>query len=191
MDADARDDVRMTNDYLRQKSIPFAVKLKATVQNFKFNCIGTVSKVNSDGTRVTVTLPYLDSNLKPIQLQGIEVLRPGTHAVQVKYKPSVGDVALVFAMQDYWSEAKFSATPEKQTVKAEPYGNVTMKAILVQTNEDNDKATIIEVKDNELNITTPLKLNVTCEKDITVDAGNSNVIIKSKKTTVNDHLEIT
>ena len=48
-----------------------------------------------------------------------------------------------------------------------------MKAILVQTNEDNADATIIELTDETLNIKTPLNVNVTCDK-----------------LTINDHLTV-
>lgn len=163
----------MNNEQLRNKSIPFEVKLKYLVQDLRFSLVGTVSKVNSDGTRVDVTLPYLDCNLKPIIFQGIEVLRPGTHDLLIKYRPKVGDVAIVLSMQDYWLESKFNQQPEKQSVQAEPYSNVTMKAILVQTNEDNANATIIELTDETLNIKTPLNVNVTCDK-----------------LTINDHLTV-
>lgn len=195
-----------SNDYVRQRAIPLEVKIRTLVKDIRFNVVGTISKVNDDGTRIDVTLPYLDCNMQPIVLKGIEVLRPGTHAIIIKYKPVVGDVALVFAMQDYWVEGQFDHQPEKQSVKAEPYSNVTMKAILVQTNEDNPDATIIDVKDDEIAITAPLKTNitckdavtitaesttaVTCKDDATVDASGKNVVVKAAKVTINDHLTV-
>lgn len=188
----------MNNEQLRNKSIPFEVKLKYLVQDLRFSIIGTVSNVNSDGTRVDVTLPYLDCNLKPVVFQGIEVLRPGTHDVIVKYAPKVGDVAIVLSMQDYWLESKFNQQPEKQSVQAEPYSNVTMKAILVQTNESNSDATIVDIKEDEIAITAPLKttivcndtVNITCKGDTTLDASNKNVVVKASKVTINDHLTV-
>lgn len=179
-----------SNDYVRQRAIPLEVKIRTLVKDIRFNVVGTVSKVNDDGTRIDVTLPYLDCNMQPIVLKGIEVLRPGTHAIIIKYKPVVGDVALVFAMQDYWVEGQFDHQPEKQSVKAEPYSNVTMKAILVQTNEENSDATIVDVKDDEITITAPLKTNITCKDDVTVDASDKNVVVKAAKVTVNDHLTV-
>ena len=195
-----------SNDYIRQRTIPLEVKIRTLLKDIRFNVVGTVNKVNDDGTRIDVTLPYLDCNMQPIVLKGIEILRPGTHAIIIKYKPVIGDVALVFAMQDYWAEGQFSHQPEKQSVKAEPYSNVTMKAILVQTNEDNSDATIIDVKDDEIAITAPLKTNITCKDavtitaesttditckaDATVDASNKNVVVKAAKVTVNDHLTV-
>ena len=195
-----------SNDYIRQRTIPLEVKIRTLVKDIRFNVIGTVSKVNEDGTRIDVTLPYLDCNMQPIVLKGIEILRPGTHNIIIKYKPVVGDVALVFAMQDYWAEGQFDHKPEEQSVKAEPYSNVTMKAILVQTNEDNSDATIIDVKEDEIAITAPLKTNitckdavtitaesttaVTCKDDATVDASGKNVVVKAAKVTVNDHLTV-
>ena len=195
-----------SNDYVRQRAIPLEVKIRTLVKDIRFNVVGTVSKVNDDGTRIDVTLPYLDCNMQPIVLKGIEVLRPGTHAIIIKYKPVVGDVALVFAMQDYWVEGQFDHQPEKQSVKAEPYSNVTMKAILVQTNEDNSDATIVDVKDDEITITAPLKTSITCtdtvtitaesttkitcKADVTVDASNKNVVVKAAKVAINDHLTV-
>ena len=195
-----------SNDYIRQRTIPLEVKVRTLVKDIRFNVVGTVSKVNEDGTRIDVTLPYLDCNMQPIVLKGIEILRPGTHNIIIKYKPVVGDVALVFAMQDYWTEGQFDHKPEEQSVKAEPYSNVTMKAILVQTNEDNSDATIIDVKEDEIAITAPLKTDitckdavtitaesttaVTCKDDATVDASGKNIVVKAAKVTVNDHLTV-
>ena len=195
-----------SNDYVRQRAIPLEVKIRTLVKDIRFNVVGTVSKVNDDGTRIDVTLPYLDCNMQPIVLKGIEVLRPGTHAIIIKYKPVVGDVALVFAMQDYWVEGQFDHQPEEQSVKAEPYSNVTMKAILVQTNEDNSDATTVEITDEALNIKTPLKTSITCKDtvtitaesttkitckaDVTVDASDKNVVVKAAKVAINDHLTV-
>ena len=64
----------MTQDYVRQKALSLEVKLRSLVHSMRFSCVGVVSTVNAEGTRISVTLPYLDSNLKPIILQGIEVL---------------------------------------------------------------------------------------------------------------------
>lgn len=179
-----------SNDYIRQRAIPFEVKLKSLIQDIRFNVVGTVSKVYDEGKRVDVTLPYLDCNMKPIVLAGIEVLRPGTHAITIKYSPEVGDVALVFAMQDYWVEGMFSHQPEKQSVKAEPYSNVTMKAILVQTNEDNEDATIVEVAEDAINITAPFPVNITCKDAVTIDASDQEVSLTCSKCTINDHLTV-
>lgn len=165
-----------SNDYIRQRTIPLEVKVRTLVKDIRFNVVGTVSKVNDDGTRIDVTLPYFDCNMQPIVLKGIEILRPGTHNIIVKYKPVVGDVALVFAMQDYWVEGQFDHKPEEQAVKAEPYSNVTMKAILVQTNEDNDDATIIDVKEDEIAITAPLKTNITCKDAVTITSESTTDI---------------
>ena len=195
-----------SNDYIRQRTIPLEVKVRTLVKDIRFNVVGTVSKVSNDGTRIDVTLPYLDCNLQPIVLKGIEILRPGTHNIIVKYKPVVGDVALVFAMQDYWVEGQFNHQPEKQSVKAEPYSNVTMKAILVQTNEDNTDATILDVKEDEITITAPLKTTITCKdavtittesttkitcKDnVTVDASDKKVVVKAATVSINNHLTV-
>ena len=195
-----------SNDYVRQRAIPLEVKIRTLVKDIRFNVVGTVSKVNNDGTRIDVTLPYLDCNMQPVVLKGIEILRPGTHNIVIKYKPVVGDVALVFAMQDYWVEGQFDHQPEKQSVKAEPYSNVTMKAILVQTNEENTDATILDVKEDEITITAPLKTTITCKdavtitaesttkitckKDVTVDASNQNVVVKASTVSINDHLTV-
>ena len=165
-----------SNDYIRQRTIPLEVKIRTLVKDIRFNVVGTVSKVNEDGTRIDVTLPYLDCNMQPLILKGIEILRPGTHNIIIKYKPVVGDVALVFAMQDYWAEGQFDHKPEEQSVKAEPYSNVTMKAILVQTNEDNSDATIIDVKEDEIAITAPLKTNITCKDAVTITAKSTTDI---------------
>ena len=195
-----------SNDYVRQRAIPLEVKIRTLVKDIRFNVVGTVSKVNNDGTRIDVTLPYLDCNMQPVVLKGIEILRPGTHNIVIKYKPVVGDVALVFAMQDYWVEGQFDHQPEKQSVKAEPYSNVTMKAILVQTNEENTDATILDVKEDEITITAPLKTTITCKdavtitaesttkitckENVTVDASDQNVVVKASTVSINDHLTV-
>ena len=51
-----------------------------------------------------------------------------------------------------------------------------MKAILVQTNEDNSDATIIDVKEDEIAITAPLKTNITCKDAVTITAESTTDI---------------
>ena len=174
----------MNQDYARQRTISADVKIRSLVQEMTFGCVGTVSGVNTKGTRVDVSLPYLDANLQPIILKGIEVVRPGTHALRVVYTPTIGDVVLVFSMQDYWAEVKHNNLPTKRDVYFEPYSTVTMKAIPIQTNEDNAKATIIEVKEDSLNISTPLKVNITCDKQTTVTCKDKADVTIEKQTTV-------
>ena len=145
---------------LREKTIPFEVKLKRLIANMHLNCIGIVAEVSEDGSRVNVNLPYLDCNNKVVTIKGIEVLRPGTNLVKIKIKPEVGDVVLLFAQQEYWAEVAFAQQPTAKTVASDAYNDNTIKAILVQTNEANDNATNIEVTDEEVKINTPLKINI-------------------------------
>ena len=161
-------------DYIREQNIPLEVKLKTLVTDIKFHVVGTVKKVYPSGSRVDVVLPHLTCNMTPVILQGIEVLRMGTSKVQVKYKPNVGDVVIVLAMQNYWSAVKTNTVPAKSEINAQPYSTVTMKAILVQSNEESTDATVIEVSENAVDINTSL-----------------DVTLKCNKLTINDHLEVT
>lgn len=167
---------------LREKNIPFEVKLKRLIANMHLNCIGIVADVNDDGSRIDVNLPYLDCNNKKVTIKGIEVLRSGTHLVKVKVKPEVGDVVLLFAQQDYWAEATFAQQPTTKKIAYDAYNDNTIKALLVQTNEDNEDATNIEITDEEINIKTSLKVNVT------VDGNEATVTCD--KLTINDHLTV-
>lgn len=145
---------------LREKAIPFEVKLKRLITSMHLNCIGIVADVNADGSRINVNLPYLDCNNKTVTIKGVEVLRPGTNLVKIKIKPEVGDVVMLFAQQDYWAEAKFAQQPTSKKIAYDAYNDNTIKALLVQTNEANDDATNIEVTDEEIKINTPLKINI-------------------------------
>lgn len=167
---------------LREKTIPFEVKLKRLIANMHLNCIGIVAEVSEDGSRVNVNLPYLDCNNKTVTIKGVEVLRPGTNLVKIKIKPEVGDVVLLFAQQEYWSEAKFDQQPTPKTTASDPYNDNTIKAILVQTNEANEDATNIEVTDEEINIKTPLKVNVTVD--------DNEATVTCKKLIINNHLTV-
>lgn len=167
---------------LREKTIPFEVKLKRLIANMHLNCIGIVANVNEDGSRINVNLPYLDCNNKPVTIKGVEVLRPGTNLVKIKVKPEVGDVVLLFAQQEYWAEATFAQQPITKNVASDAYNDNTIKALLVQTNEDNEDATNIEITDEEVNIKTALKVNVT------VDGNEATVTCD--KLTINDHLTV-
>lgn len=167
---------------LREKSIPFEVKLKRLIASMHLNCIGIVADVNNDGSRIDVNLPYLDCNNKPVTIKGIEVLHPGTNLVKVKIKPEVGDVVMLFAQQEYWAEVTFNALPKKKDINSEPYNDNTIKALLVQTNETNEDATNIEVTDKEINIKTPLKVNVTVD--------DNEATVTCNKLTINDHLTV-
>lgn len=167
---------------LREKTIPFEVKLKRLIANMHLNCIGIVADVNSDGSRIDVNLPYLDCNNKTVTIKGVEVLRPGTHLVKIKIKPEIGDIVLLFAQQDYWVEATFAQQPIPKVTASDAYNDNTIKALLVQTNDTNENATNIEVTDEEINIKTPLKVNVTVD-------GNE-AVVTCDKLTINDHLTV-
>lgn len=167
---------------IRDKAIPFEVKIKQLITAMHLNCIGTVAAVNDDGSRIDVNLPYLDCNGQIVSIKGVEVLRPGTHLVRIKVKPEVGDVVLLFAQQSYWSKVMFGHKPSKATTSCNKYNDATIKALLVQTNEDNEDATNIEVTDEEINIKTSLKVNVV------VDGNEATVTCD--KLTINDHLTV-
>lgn len=183
---------------LREKTIPFEVKLKRLIANMHLNCIGIVADVNSDGSRIDVNLPYLDCNNKVVTIKGVEVLRPGTHLVKIKIKPEIGDVVLLFAQQDYWVEATFAQQPIPKVTASDAYNDNTIKALLVQTNEDNENATLIDIKEDTIEITAPLKttivckdeVNITCEASATVDASDQEVSLTASKVTINDHLTV-
>lgn len=191
---------------LREKTIPFEVKLKRLITSMHLNCIGIVAEVSEDGSRVNVNLPYLDCNNKTVTIKGVEVLRPGTNLVKIKIKPEVGDVVLLFAQQDYWSEVKFNQQPIPKTTVSNPYNDNTIKALLVQTNETNEDATLINIKEDEIEITAPLKTtivckdavtitsesttDITCKDAVTVDASDKEVTVKAKKVTINNHLTV-
>lgn len=183
---------------LREKTIPFEVKLKRLIASMHLNCIGIVADVNSDGSRIDVNLPYLDCNNKPVTIKGIEVLRPGTNLVKIKIKPEIGDVVLLFAQQEYWSEVQFARQPLPKTVAFDAYNDNTIKALLVQTNEENKDATLIDVKEDTIEITAPLKttivckdeVSITCKASVAVDASDQEVSLTASKVTINDHLTV-
>lgn len=183
---------------LREKTIPFEVKLKRIIASMHLNCIGIVADVNSDGSRIDVNLPYLDCNNKPVTIKGIEVLRPGTNLVRVKIKPEVGDVVLLFAQQEYWSEVAFNQQPIPKATASDAYNDNTIKALLVQTNDTNEDATLINIKEDAIEITAPLKttivckdeVNITCEASATVDASDQEVALTASKVTINNHLTV-
>lgn len=161
---------------LREKTIPFEVKLKRLIANMHLNCIGIVADVNSDGSRINVNLPYLDCNNKIVTIKGVEVLRPGTNRVKVKIKPEVGDVVLLFAQQEYWAEATFAQQPTPKIVSSDAYNDNTIKALLVQTNKDNENATLIDIKEDEIEITTPLKTTIVCKDAVTITSESTTDI---------------
>lgn len=173
---------------LRSQQVSFDNKIKGLITNIRFSCIGSVKSVYSEGKRIDVVLPYLTVNNEPIVLKGIEVLRPGTHKVKITYTPEVGDAVIVLAMQNYNGTTKFNSTqlPQNQCPYFELYGNTTMKALLVQTNEENKDAINISVEDTEIKITCPEKVTINCNADVTINASDVNVALKAKKFSVND-----
>ena len=169
---------------LREKTIPFEVKIKRLITSMHLNCIGTVADVSADGSRIDAVLPYLDCNSKPITIKGIEVLRIGTHKVKVKVKPEVGDVVLLFAQQDYWPEVTFAHVPTPKKVSSDAYNDVTIKALLVQTNEDNPNATIVDIKSDAVSITAPLRLDITCDSAVNITNKGDATITNKGSTNV-------
>ena len=173
---------------LRSEQVSFENKIRSLITEIRFSCIGNVSKVYAEGKRIDVILPYLTVNNEPITLKGIEVLRYGTHKVKISYTPEVGDAVIVLAMQNYNGTTQFSPTPlpRDKCPYFELYGNTTMKAILVQTNEDNEDAINISVNNTDVEVTCPGTITVNCESDVTIDASNVNVNLNAKKFSVND-----
>lgn len=164
---------------LRSKSVSFESKIKSLITAINFSCVGNVSKVYKDGKRIDVTLPYLTVNNTPIEIKGVEVLRPGTHKVKVLYTPEVGDAVIVFAMQNYKQSMQYGQTPlpKSQCPYFDLYGNTTMKALLVQTNEENTEALNIDIKDDQVTIDVPSSI--------------STVNINATKVNINDgHLTV-
>lgn len=152
----------------RSTQVSFENKIRSLITDIRFSCIGNVSKVYAKGKRVDVVLPYLTVNNEPITLKGIEVLRQGTHKVRITYTPEVGDAVIVLAMQNYNGSTKFAHTPlpKDQCPYFELYGNTTMKAILVQTNEENTDAlnVNIDIENKEVNIDYPdATINLNCK----------------------------
>lgn len=190
---------------VRSTQVSFENKIRSLITDIRFSCIGNISKVYAKGKRVDVVLPYLTVNNEPITLKGIEVLRQGTHKVKITYTPEIGDAVIVLAMQNYNGSTKFAHTPlpKDQCPYFELYGNTTMKAILVQTNEDNANAINIKVNDTQLEIECPVSVSITCKdtttisckadltvscnenSNITVNASNSDVSISASKFSVN------
>lgn len=159
---------------LRSQQVSFDNKIKGLITAIRFSCIGSVKSVYAEGKRIDVVLPYLTVNNEPIILKGIEVLRPGTHKVKITYTPEIGDAVIVLAMQNYNGSTKFAPTPlpQNQCPYFDLYGNTTMKALLVQTNEENTDA---------LNVTIDIK-----NKEVTIDYPNATVNLNCKVLKVND-----
>lgn len=173
---------------LRSQQISFDNKIRGLITNIRFSCIGSVKSVYAEGKRIDVVLPYLTVNNEPIVLKGIEVLRPGTHKVRITYTPEIGDAVIVFAMQNYNGSTKFAPTPlpKNQCPYFDLYGNTTMKALLVQTNEDNEESISIAIDDTKIDITCPDTVTLNCNADVTINASDVNVALNAKKFSVND-----
>ena len=159
---------------VRGTQVSFENKIRSLITDIRFSCVGNVSKVYAEGKRVDVVLPYLTVNNEPITLKGIEVLRQGTYKVKITYTPEVGDAVIVLAMQNYNGETKYAPTPlpKDQCPYFELYGNTTMKAILVQTNEENTDA---------LNVAIDIE-----NKEVTIDYPDATVNLNCKVLKVND-----
>ena len=164
---------------VRGQQVSFENKIRSLITDIRFSCIGNVSKVYAEGKRIDVTLPYLTVNNEPITLKGIEVLRQGTHKIKVKFIPEIGDAVIVLAMQNYNGKTEFKPTvkPKEQCPYFELYGNTTMKAILVQTNDTNSDALNITIdgKNNEVTIDYPkATINLNCK---TLKVNNTQLTV--------------
>lgn len=164
---------------LRGNNVSVDNKIKSLITAIHFNCIGNVSKVYAKGFRVDITLPYLNVNNKPIVLKGVEIVRPGTHKIKINYTPEIGDVALVFATQNYNGSGKFAqpVLPKDQCPYFDPYGDCTLKAILVQTNEDNPSAINIDIEDTNITVSCPSSLTVNCKSTAEVNIDGASTVV--------------
>lgn len=167
-------------DYMRRKNMSVDNLIRDIVFSTTFATIGNVSKVYDKGLRIDVTLPVSSVNKEPIVLSGIEVVTIGSNKVRVHYTPEIGDAVLVFSTDTYYPEIEYAhKTNSFDTVPYfTPYSMVTMKALILQTSGNDDKALFIDIKDNEVTIDVPDSI--------------SNVKIKAKKIDINNgHLTVT
>lgn len=193
--------------YFRDMNLSENAQVKDCVFGTLLLGIGTIKKIYNKGTRADVTLPYFDMNKQPVSVSGVELVRTGTSKVSVFIEPEVGDCVLLFATQQYVPELKNGGSPEEAPF-APAYGKANIKGILVQPNAEPKDSLNIHIDDkqnitiaikgkttitckDEVAITAEKKSTITCKAETTVDASGQNVTLKSSKTTVNDHLEIT
>lgn len=136
--------------------------------------VGTITKLYNKGRRADVTLPYLDVNMKPMAIKGIELLRIGTRKVSVFVEPSIGDNVLLFATQHYVASLMFGALPKAELPNTRNYSTATIKGIVVQPNLENEtpaEAYIHIASDGKITMNAPSDVNLTIQ-------GNANITVE-------------
>lgn len=142
--------------------------------------VGTITKIYNKGRRADVQLPYLDVNLKPTVIKGIELLRIGTRKVSIFVEPSIGDNVLLFATQHYVASLVFGAIPKADLPSTRNYSTATIKGLVVQPNLENETQSDVYMRISENGKVT---INTPDTVDITV---NGDVSLSCNKLTVND-----
>jgi hypothetical protein len=146
--------------------------------------VGTITKIYNKGRRADVTLPYLDVNMKPMAIKGIELLRTGTRKVSIFVEPSIGDNVLLFATQHYVASLIFGSLPKAELPNTRNYSTATIKGIVVQPNSENETPAeaYIHVASNgkitmnapsDINLTIQGNATMTVEKDVKVSSKGS------------------
>lgn len=173
--------------------------------------VGTIAKIYNKGRRADVTLPYLDVNLKPTIIKGVELLRTGTRKVSIFVEPSIGDNVLLFATQHYVASLIFGAIPKADLPSTRNYSTATIKGLVVQPNTENETtadAYIHVANDGKITLNAPADIdltiqgnaNVTVEKDLTAEVkgkvtatvtGDATIESKSKCTVNSPNTKLT
>ncbi len=136
--------------------------------------VGTITKLYNKGRRADVTLPYLDVNMKPMAIKGIELLRIGTRKVSIFVEPSIGDNVLLFATQHYVASLMFGTLPKAELPNTRNYSTATIKGIVVQPNLENEtpaEAYIHIASDGKITMNAPSDINLTIQ-------GNANITVE-------------
>ncbi len=174
----------------RDKNLSQNTQVEDTVFKHLLIGVGTITKLYNNGRRADVTLPYLDVNMKPTVIKGIELLRIGTRKVSIFVEPSIGDNALLFATQHYVASLMFGSLPKAELPNARNYSTATIKGIVVQPNLENEtpaEAYMHIASDGKITMNAPSDVNltiqgnatVTVEKDATTEVkGNATVTVE-------------
>ena len=140
--------------------------------------VGTITKLYNKGRRADVTLPYLDVNMKPMELKGIEILRTGTRKVSIFIEPSIGDNVLLFATQHYVASLMFGSLPKAELPNTRNYSTATIKGIVVQPNLENETPTEAYIhvsSDGKIVMNAPNDVNLTIQGDAKISCATLNV----------------
>ena len=159
---------------LYSESASLSASLSNIVNSRNIINVGIITKV-IDENFINVRLYNTDVGSNPTYISAVRLLHIGTSKMKIKVTPAIGDTVLLLANRDFVEVLENNHDKKSADVLVEPYSKITMQAILISPEEDDNNKTAINInEDGNITVETLGKIDISV-KDSFSDSGHKLV----------------